>query len=638
MIIIVTGVSGSGKTTIGSLLAKRLNLPFYDADDFHPSVNVEKMQEGIPLTDHDREPWLNQLAEKITEWDSKQGAILACSALKEEYRKILQVIPHIHWIHLKGEKQLLSARLSNRKNHYMNPDLLTSQFETWEDPSYGLHLEVVGNPGEIVEEALVYLKSNPFLSKIGVIGMGVMGKSLALNFAEKCVSVSVFNRHVPQKEEKIASSFAEEHPEFHFLEAFDEMDGFLESLEKPRNILLMIPAGAAIDQQIDQLIPLLEEGDLIIDGGNSFYEDSSRRSQYLRGKGFHFLPMGVSGGEEGARKGPSMMPGGDFDGYVRIAPFLEKIAAKDKNGKACVTYVGPDGSGHFIKMVHNSIEYAEMQALAEIVHLMRFGLKINPVEMSQVLKGWADEGLKSYLLEITANILLFKENSEFLLDRILDVAGQKGTGAWSLTTALKYNVPYSPLSEAVTARILSGFKKEREELGAIFGHKFLAFGEDKNLLLESLKNAYALTRILNHEVGFSLILKVSNDLNWDLNLSEIARIWTNGCIIRSELMEDLVTVFQADQAIIRNKKMVLKIKGLKKDLTNIIGLGLQHDFALPVMSAAANYLFGRITMDSSANLLQAQRDYFGAHTYQVKGDPSGAHHHTDWVLAQKKPK
>ncbi|ERM83159.1 hypothetical protein P872_17585 [Rhodonellum psychrophilum GCM71 = DSM 17998] len=636
MIIIVTGVSGSGKTTIGSLLAKRLNLPFYDADDFHPAVNVEKMQQGIPLTDHDREPWLNHLAEKIEEWNSKQGAILACSALKEEYREILQVVPHIHWIHLKGEKQLLAARLSNRKNHYMNPDLLTSQMETWEDPSYGLHLDVKEDPGELVEQAFKYLTSNPFLSKMGVIGMGVMGKSLALNLAEKGVPVSVFNRHVPQKEEKIASAFASVHSELHLLEGFDEMEGFLGSLEKPRNILLMIPAGAAIDQQIEQLIPLLEEGDLIIDGGNSFYEDSSRRSQYLRGKGFHFLPMGVSGGEEGARKGPSMMPGGDREGYVRIAPFLEKIGAKDKHGKPCVTYVGPDGSGHFVKMVHNSIEYAEMQALAETVHLMRYGLKINPIEISQVLKGWAEEGLKSYLLEITANILLFKENSEFLLDRILDVAGQKGTGAWSLTTALKYNVPYSPLSEAVAARNLSGFKKEREELGAVFGHKFLAFREDKNLLLESLKNAYALTRIINHEVGFSLMSKVSEDENWDLNLSEIARIWTNGCIIRSGLMEDLVFVFETDQAIFRNNKMVLKIRGLKKDLTSMIGLGLQHDFALPVMSAAANYLFGRITANSSANLLQAQRDYFGAHTYQIKGDPSGAYFHTDWLLAQKK--
>jgi len=636
MIIIVTGVSGSGKTTIGSLLAKRLDLPFYDADDFHPTLNVEKMQKGIPLTDHDREPWLNHLAEKIEEWDSKHGAILACSALKEEYREILQVVPHIHWVHLKGEKQLLAERLSNRKNHYMNPDLLTSQLETWEDPSYGLHLDVKGIPDDLVDQIMEYLKLNPFLSKIGVIGMGVMGKSLALNMAEKGVSVSVFNRHVPQKEEKIATAFAAEHPEFHLLEGFDDMGEFLESLEKPRNILLMIPAGAAIDQQIDQLIPLLEKGDLIIDGGNSFYEDSSRRSQYLREKGFHFLPMGISGGEEGARKGPSIMPGGDQEGYARIAHYLEKIAAKDKNGKACVTYVGPDGSGHFIKMVHNSIEYAEMQALAEIVHLMRFGLKISPVEISQVLKGWADDGLESYLLEITANILLVKENSGFLVDRILDVAGQKGTGAWSLTSALKYNVPYSPLSEAVAARNLSGFKKEREELGALFGHKFLAFGEDKNLLLQSLKNAYALTRIINHEVGFSLISKVSEEEKWSLNLSEIARIWTNGCIIRSGLMEDLVHVFQADQAIFRNNNMVIKIKGLKKDLTNIIGLGLQHDFALPVMSAAANYLLGRITADSSANLLQAQRDYFGAHKYQLKEDPSGNYYHTDWILAVKK--
>ncbi len=638
MIIIVTGVSGSGKTTVGSLLAKKLRLPFFDADDFHPKENVEKMHQGIPLNDHDRGPWLNNLAEKIQEWEARGGGVVACSALKERYREVLLVVAHIHWIHLKGEQQLIFERLKNRQNHYMNPDLLSSQLETWEDPAYGFHIDVKGKPAEIVEMILEYIKTNPVKASIGIIGMGVMGKSLALNMAENGIPTAVHNRHVPVKEERIATTFAQDHPEFPMLYGYDALEEFIRQLETPRKILLMIPAGKAIDMQIEILLPLLEKGDLIIDGGNSFFEESSGRSKYLKEKGLLFLPMGVSGGEEGARKGPSIMPGGDPEGYKMAAPVLEKIAAKDKDGLPCITYVGPEGSGHFIKMVHNSIEYAEMQVLAEIVHLLRFGLRLNPMDVSNTLQDWGRGDLKSYLLEITANILQVKEGQGYLIDHILDAAGQKGTGSWSLSTALKYQVPYSPLAEAVTARNLSGNKKERTELSKLFGHKFQAFAEDKVLLMERLKNAYALTRIINHEVGFSLMAAVSKQENWDLNFSEIARIWTNGCIIRSTLMEDLVQHFKQGDSLFTNKKMITKIKGLQADLVSSIGLGLQHNFALPVMSAAANYLLGRIIEDSSANLLQAQRDYFGAHTYQRKGDESGKFYHSNWIANSKKIK
>jgi 6-phosphogluconate dehydrogenase len=325
------------------------------------------------------------------------------------------------------------------------------------------------------------------------------------------------------------------------------------------------------------------------------------------------------------------MPGGNKEAYELISPYFEKIAAKDKKGKACVTYVGPAGSGHFIKMVHNSIEYAEMQALAETSLLLKHGLKLTNQEISKVYKSWQEEGLKSYLLEITGDIFEVKEGEAYLVDKILDKAGQKGTGNWSSSTAMNYHVPYSPLSEAATARTFSAYKDDRVEMSKLYNHSFRAFAGDKVILMEKVKNAYTLTRIINHEVGFELMSKVSQTEQWGLNFSEIARIWTNGCIIRSSLMEEISLLFSKSPSIMKDKKMISKIKEHKNDLTYIVGIGLQHDYALPVMSAAANYFFNRIIAESSANVLQAQRDYFGAHTYQLKNDASGQFYHTDWL-------
>lgn len=635
MICIVTGVSGSGKTTIGTLLSKKTHLPFFDADDFHPSTNVEKMSQGIPLTDHDRMPWLQHLADKIQDWEKSGGAILACSALKETYRQVLQATPNILWVHLQGERPILEERLKNRKNHYMPPGLLNSQIEAWEQPAYGLHLDINATPESMVTIILDKLSAANPNSHIGIIGMGVMGKSLALNMVENGIPIAVYNRFVLGKEEHIATGFAAKNTHFPLLKGFDELAPFVQNLESPKKILLMIPAGEAIDQQIDELLPLLQKGDILIDGGNSFFEDSSKRYEYLDSKGIHFLPMGVSGGEEGARKGPSLMPGGNPEAYDLLFPYLRKIAAKDKNGKSCVTYVGPQGAGHFIKMVHNSIEYGEMQAIAETVHLLRHGMKLSAVEVAKILRNWIAEGLSSYLLEITADIMDIHENEELLLDKILDKAEQKGTGNWSISTALKYNTPYSTLFEAVTARQLSANKEERTQLSKEYSHRFRALTGDKVLLLDHLKNAFRLVRIINHETGFDLMQNVSSSLHWNLNFSEIARIWTNGCIIRSKLMEDLVGIYQENPSIIHHKPLIGKIKEWKSDLSYFIGLGLGHDFALPVMSASLNYLLGRIIEASSANMIQAQRDYFGAHSYLRNDDPESLPRHTDWLSLKK---
>jgi 6-phosphogluconate dehydrogenase len=630
MLVIVTGVSGTGKTTLGSLLAERLHLPFFDADHFHPAENIAKMSAGHPLTDEDRVPWLQALADQLIHSESHGGAVLACSALKNTYREKLSVSENLRWIHLIGDRELIWERMLARKNHYMKAGMLDSQIATWERPISGFELNISGTPEELLEESLNYLKSQPMNMKMGVIGMGVMGKSLALNLAEKGVPVSLYNRYVAGKEEGVAQKVLDENPEFSNMIAFENLEKFVNSLEKPRRILMMIPAGAAIDAQLDTLIPLLEKDDLVIDGGNSFYLDSDRRVTRLKELEMHFLPMGVSGGEEGARKGPSIMPGGNAEGYAMVEDFLGRISAKDKNGKPCVTYVGPGGSGHFIKMVHNSIEYGEMQVLAELVHLLRFGFGCTAEQVSGIFSDWGKGELKSFLLEITADLLLFKQNGELLLDQILDQAGQKGTGAWSLTTALEYGIPYSPLAEAVNARGVSGEKAKRVEFSKTFSHEFVKVNGALEDWLPKIKSAYSLARIINHEVGFRLMKTVSDTKDWGLNFNEIARIWTNGCIIRSGLMET-VSVNYSDQIsffeMVGVKEQV--ISG-RKDMAELIGLALTHGFALPVMSAGINYLLGRITAESSASVIQAQRDYFGAHTYQRKDDPSGKYYHTQW--------
>ena len=629
MIYLVMGVSGSGKTTIGQKLAQQLGLPFYDADDFHSPASVEKMRSGIPLTDEDRMPWLKALATSIPVWEKDGGAVLACSALKERYRRILKTVPHITWIYLDGSRDTILKRLQARHAHYMPPVLLDSQLEALEKPAYGIHVDVSLSPDQIVQEVVTKLESMIPQSEFGVVGLGVMGKSLALNLAGHGVRVSVYNRHVPGKEEGIAVQMLADNPGFTNLHGFDQLEEFVQSLESPRKILLMIYAGV-IDGQIQALIPFLEPGDVLIDGGNSHYKDTARRAQLLESKGIHYVGAGISGGEEGARKGPSIMPGGARQGYELVAGYLDLIAARDRNGRPCAAYIGPDGAGHFVKMVHNGIEYAEMQALAEVYYLLRYFLESSPDEIAEIFRNWQSGELGSYLLEITIGILQKKEGDELLLDKILDQAEQKGTGSWSVSAALEYGVPFSSLSEAVMARALSARKAERVRAASLYRHELLSSDVDSEAFINSLKNAYQACRIINHAIGFDLMRQVSEQHQWGLNFSEIARIWTNGCIIRSALMEELALLFRENDNILTSPPIVARMRSWQRDFCSIVAQGLEHAFALPVLAAALNYYLGYTTADSPANLIQAQRDYFGAHTYQRKDKPEGQYFHTSW--------
>ena len=627
--ILVMGVAGTGKTTIGKLLAKDMNLPFYDADDFHSDLNITKLSTGRPLTDEDRMPWLNHLGQQIIKWESKGGAVLACSALKAQYRRMLRTIPleQFTTIFLDGDFELIEQRLFNRKDHFLDNAILKSQFDDLEIPKNAIHISVNQTTQDILKEIKSKMNNK---TEFGIVGMGVMGQNLAINMASNGVKLSVFNRHVTGKEEGIARDFVNKQNDLE-IQGFDQLDQFVDSITPPRNILLMVQAGQAVDAMIDELIPLLGPNDLIIDGGNSNYLDTNQRDQKLAKHDINFIGTGISGGEEGARKGPSIMPGGSRSAYKRIAPFLEKISSKDTNGRACSTYIGPEGSGHFVKMIHNGIEYAEMQLLAEVYELMRNGLSMAPEEIADALENWKTDGLDSYLLEITINILRKKEDEYLLLDKILDAASQKGTGGWSTEAAIRLGTPLNTIADAVMARNISAMKSNRIKANELYGSIKKTISSDKDDYLKLLKQAYSCARIINHAVGFDMMLEASNQYSWQLNFSEIARIWTNGCIIRSELMNEAVTLFNSTDRLLFHPDIIKTVVIQQTSLASVVGQAISAGFPVPVLSSAMNFFLGYVNGQSSANLIQAQRDYFGAHTYKRIDQSLSQSFHTQWT-------
>lgn len=622
MVYIVFGVSGSGKTTIGKLLSHKLKLPFYDADDFHSASNKNKLNKGFPLNDIDRLPWLEALKSHIAQWNRAEGAVLACSALKQSYRDLLSENNEVEWIWLHASFDVIMSRLQNRNNHFFNPKLLSSQFETLEPPTNGRHIEVDKTKDEILAEISKRIHKSSF----GVLGLGVMGKSLALNMARNVNQISVYNREVKDVEEDVATNFVKDNSEFN-IRGFSDLSEFINSLEKPRKILVMVNAGKPVDIVLENLIPLLDAGDVIVDGGNSHYKKTKERFDFLKIHDIHFVGMGVSGGEEGALKGPSMMPSGDVEGYRKVAHIFEAMAAKDKAGNSCCTYIGPEGSGHFIKMIHNGIEYAEMQLIAEVYYFLRFYKGFDQERIADVFENWQASGIGSYLLEISIDILRKKENGDYLLDKILDKASQKGTGGWSTNAALNLGKPLNTIADAVFARYISAMKTSREHLSKKFSELKRV---NKTIDLDQLKNAYQFSRIVNHTVGFDVINEASVAFNWNLNLSEIARIWTNGCIIRSDLMETIIQWLKSSNYLFMVDDCADILKNTFSDAQNNLTNAILSGCSMIVHSSALNYFLMMVNAQSSANMIQAQRDYFGAHTYQRVDKPNTDFFHTKW--------
>ena len=621
--IVLMGVAGVGKSTIGKALSKATGITFFDGDDYHTEGNRDKMAGGNALSDEDRTAWLFELQGLIENALLKGNCILACSALKKSHRAILEKNSNaIHFVYLEGSKNLIEQRLESRKGHYFPASLLASQLETLEPPENAFTISITQTPSAIVEIIMkTLLSQNTSKAEIGLMGLGVMGKALTQNFIRNGISVSVYNRELKGVEESVAKNFVESLPLLKDIQAFSNYPSFINSLQSPKKIFLMIEAGEATEKVLNELAILLNKGDIIVDLGNTYYIETETRIKDFAKKGIHFIGAGISGGERGALNGASIMPSGTKEAYELVAPYLNSIAAKDKNNQACSTYIGEGGSGHFVKMVHNGIEYAEMQLLAEIYGLTRAAGK-NPSEIANMLSSWKADKLDSFLLNTTINILNTKEGSEWLIDKIQDVSESKGTGTWATNTLTNAAIPATLIANALYARQISSYKNLRVQLEKNYPNK----KEVININEASLKNAYHFTRMIIHFQGFWLLDEFSKNNHWHLNLSEIARIWTKGCIIQSDFMETLVPILKLNLPIILDASITEQIKQTAPAATEIVIAALENKIATPIISEAIQFFNAISTAHSTANLIQAQRDFFGAHTFLRIGATATEHY------------
>ena len=469
-------------------------------------------------------------------------------------------------------------------------------------------------------------------SHIGIYGLGVMGRNLALNFEEKGNRVSVFNRIAPGEENLVDNFLAEAGPEKDFFGA-KRAASFVESLERPRKIMMMVKAGAPVDTVISELAPLLESGDILIDGGNSNFNDTERRVKELSKKEIHFIGMGVSGGEEGARNGPSLMPGGDVAAWSSVRQIFETSAATAFDGSPCCRWIGGGGAGHFVKMVHNGIEYADMQLIAEAYHLMKDSANMSTAEIAGQFSAWNETGLNSYLMEITALILtVVDENGSPLVDSILDNAGQKGTGKWTAITSLDLGIPLPGITEAVYARFFSSLIDLRARISSTKPNSKPALPE-KSLKIKNLESALLAARILAYAEGFYMIAEASREFGWGIDFASVAKIWQGGCIIRSKILKPIEKAFTEQPDLkhlllhpVFSEKMETYQLGLRETVKN----GIDTQIPLPCFSAYLAQFDSLRSGRLPANLIQAQRDYFGAHTYERVDSPRGSFFHTNW--------
>ena len=460
----------------------------------------------------------------------------------------------------------------------------------------------------------------------GLIGLGTMGRNLALNIESRGVSVAVWNR-----EQDWTDSFVRENGGRSFT-ATTSLEGLVEAVEHPRRILMMIPAGAPVDEMIGRLRPLLQRGDVLVDGGNSWFEDTARREQALRGDDIHFVGCGVSGGEDGARNGPSLMPGGSAAAWTLLQPVLEAIAARTEAGP-CVTHVGPGGAGHFVKMVHNGIEYADMQLIAESWDLMRRGCGMSAPETAEVFEAWNKGPLESFLIELSAQVcrVIDRVTGQPLVDMVLDKAGQKGTGKWTVQAALEIGVAVPTIAAALDARVLSSLKEERVAAAAVLAAPSVEQGTVREALLADLPAALYAARICVYAQGFALISAASRTHEWNVDNSEIARIWKAGCIIRARLLDPLRRAFVSSPTLanaVLDPALIEAVDEAQPAWRRIVSHAATQGIPVPAHATALAYYDSYRTAQLPQNLTQAQRDAFGAHTYERIDQPGKQH--SDW--------
>lgn len=465
---------------------------------------------------------------------------------------------------------------------------------------------------------------------IAVIGLAVMGENLVLNMESKGFNVAVFNRSTDK-----VTRFVEGRGAGKNIVAAMSLEDLVASLKRPRKIMIMVKAGAAVDAVIESLVPMLEEGDIIIDGGNSHFPDSERRTKDLATKGLHYIGTGVSGGEEGALKGPSIMPGGAPEAWTAVKDIFQGISAKVGDGEACCDWVGKGGAGHFVKMVHNGIEYGDMQLICEGYHLMHNLLGLSHEEMHQVFSRWNEGDLDSYLIEISRDIMAVKDDDgEPLVSKILDTAGQKGTGKWTGITALDLGIPLTLIGESVFSRCLSAIKDERVEASKVLSGPSVSFEGNREAFIADLGNALFAAKIVSYAQGFSLMKAASDEFDWDLNYGNVALMWRGGCIIRSGFLGNIREAYNKNpdlSNLLLDDYFKAKVEAAQAGWRRVVSQAVVSGIPVPAISCALAYFDGYRNDRLPANLLQAQRDYFGAHMYERIDKARGEFFHTNWT-------
>lgn len=468
---------------------------------------------------------------------------------------------------------------------------------------------------------------------IGLIGLAVMGQNLVLNMNDHGYKVVVFNRTTSKVDDFLAGPAKNTQ-----VIGTHTLKEFFSKLKRPRKVMLMVKAGSAVDELIEECLPFLEKGDIIIDGGNSNFVDTERREKELTAKGILFIGTGISGGEEGARFGPSIMPGGNKEGWPHVKPIFQAIAAKADDGTPCCDWVGEGGAGHYVKMVHNGIEYGDMQLISEVYHLLRDLVDCSSKEMQQIFSEWNQGELNSYLIEITAQIFGVRDkDGNLLLDKILDVAGQKGTGKWTGISALDLGIPVTLIAESVFARCLSALKEERIQASVLYGAPKNPMVVDKEFFIDKVRDALYAAKIVSYAQGFMLLRAAASEMKWNLDYGKVALLWRGGCIIRSRFLGDIQKAFLGNPnlpSLLLDEFFHREISRCLEGWRNVVAAAVQSGIPVPTLASGLTFLDGYTCARLPANLLQAQRDFFGAHTYERVDQPRGKFFHTEWMQSK----